>query len=824
MPSYRLRLALLAGIFLACACSPSLQNDPHATAWFTGVPDPESEPSFAPSSAPASAAAMKAAAAGYQVLTEPGELPRLTVAADADKPLPLDHTRVSATLSGFTADVEVAQTYKNPYGEIIEASYVFPLPENAAVYSMKIVIGERVIEAVVKDRQAARRTYERAKSEGYTAALLEQERPNVFTQSVANIEPAKTIDVVIRYVQDLSYDAGEYEFVFPMVVGPRYMPGAALDGAQAGSGTHADTTQVPDASRISPPVLGKGERSGHDISLEVVASAAGAVSDFAAPTHDVIAEKRADGSLRLKLSDKDTIPNRDFVLRYRVAGEKPKAILYAAGKDNGYFSLVVQPPALDVNELVGKRELVFVVDVSGSMSGRPLALCKEAMREAIANIRPVDTFNVITFAGATGKAFQKPRSANDAAIHEALAYVDQMSAGGGTEMLNAITEALSPAVERGRHRYVFFLTDGEVGNEDEILSATSTFVSEIESKGQHARVFGFGAGSSVNRALLDGLGRHGRGLTVYATNREDPARAVNRFYRYIDRSVLRNVKIDFGALGASDVFPAELPDLFASHPMIVHGRFKGSLAAQIVVRADGKDGPVEIPVSVARAPMDDGWPLQGLLWARSKIGWLEADLWNPMHPTAAAEITTLGVEHHLVTRFTSFVAVDRSKKVGDGNPVHVVQPVEVPEGVDADMAGALSRAAGSGSVSSGSAALKKRGEASGGADRYGYDFEDDTLASGDLSPSDQRLSRDVAADRNRLDMMVVSGQMYSVQQSTRGPRGCNCDLGGGRESRAGAWAALSALAIAALRKRTKRPAAARERASSDARPRRSPPR
>jgi Ca-activated chloride channel homolog len=807
------RLALFVLIALVCACAglpvgvvqgpfdPSGGRPPSGEIDPDGDIEVSSGSAMDPGFAPGGALAAANAPLRTDVLTDPGELPVLKVASGARDPFPLRHTDVKATLSGFTADVTVRQTYSNPYEKPIEATYIFPLPENAAVYSMKIVIGEREIEAVVKERGAARREYEEARREGYSAALLEQERENVFTQSVANIEPKKTIDVVIKYVQDLTYDAGQYEMVFPMVVGPRYIPGAPLDTAPSGKGTYADTTRVPDASRVTPPVAGKGERTGHDISLEVTVAAEGVVSKIDVPTHAVTAETLAGGAVRVALDRKDAIPNRDFVLRYRVAGQTPRATLYAAGKTSGHFSLVVQPPALDVEALVGQRELIFVVDVSGSMSGAPLALSKAAMRAALLRIRPVDTFNVITFSGSTGKVFARPRPANEAAIAAALDYVDALSAGGGTEMLDAIAAALSPEVEKGRHRYVFFLTDGLVGDEDRIVAAASRFVAAIEAGGQRARVFGFGTGSSVNRGLLEGIGRAGKGLSVYAMNREDPERAVNRFYRYIDRSVLRDVKVSFGSLGAAESFPAELPDLFASHPLIVHGRWSGSLAGPVVVRATGPAGPVEIPVTIARAPMDDGWPIQDLLWARSKIAWLTRDLaYSDRAASAREQITDLGVRHHLVTRFTSFVAVDRTRKVGDGSPAQITQPVETPEGVDAEKAGARVF------TLDGVSGTPVAKDPSSGSREHPYDFDDDTLSAGGFGPNDatirvQSSPSYAIPNGNRLNQPIFAAQQLAVQ---RGARGCHCDVAGGGAGGTGSLllaAAAIALAVARRRRR-----------------------
>lgn len=627
------------------------------------------------------------------VLTDPGDLPELVIADEDEttkRRLPLEHTAVKARLAGFVASVEVAQTFQNPHDRPIEVVYVFPLPENSAVEAMEMRIADRVVVAKIEERGEARAIYRRAKRRGHTAALLEQERPNVFTQSVANIAPGEKVDVVVRYVQDLTYDAGTYEFVFPMVVGPRFIPGTPLAAAMKGAGTYQDTDRVPDASRITPPVIGKGERSGHDISIEVIADNALPVKSWDAPTHEVATRQPADGSLRVTLAEKRSIPNRDFVLRYRVAGKEPRATLLTSGEPrDGYFALMVHPPELDVDELVGKRELIFVLDVSGSMSGAPLGMCKRAMRHALAGLRPVDTFNIVTFAGASRQAFPSPRPANRTYLDEAMRFIGAARAGGGTHMAEGVRAALSPDVPPGRHRYVFFLTDGYVGNESEIISGSQRLVEDIEGRGQRARVFGFGVGSSVNRHLLTGLSRAGKGVAVYATNREDPARAVNLFYRYIDRAVMTDVRVAWADADTSEVYPQPIPDLFASHPIILHGRYAS--LSQAPTRLTGKVGEreVEIPVEVRRttAPGARGG-LVGTLWARAKVAFLEEESWLGAAPDAQARITELGLAHAIVTPYTSFVAVDESRRVGDGDPQRVVQPVEVPEGVDGTMAGA----------------------------------------------------------------------------------------------------------------------------------------
>lgn len=697
---------------------------------------------------------LKAKDAGpLMVLTDPGELPELRVARDQKRKLPLEHTHVKAFLAGFVSQVEVTQTFQNPFSEAIEVVYVFPLPENSAVNAMHMQIGERTIRAKIEEREIARRIYEGAKRRGHTAALLEQERPNIFTQSVANIAPREKIRVTVRYVQDLTYDDGRYEFVFPMVVGPRFIPGTPLESAMRGTGTYFDTTRVPDASRITPPVLGKGERSGHDISLELVAQNDFAVADVEVPTHDVVVRRPANGTLHVAIAEKKSLPNRDFVLRYAVAGTEPRAKLLTSGEEeNGYFALVVHPPALDVDDLVGKRELIFVVDVSGSMSGAPLGMCKMAMRHAIEKLRPWDTFNIITFAGATAKVFPSARPANRHNIEQAMSFLAAARAGGGTHMDDAVAAALSADVERGRHRYVFFLTDGYVGNEQEIISGSKAFVEGIEGRGQRARVFGFGVGSSVNRALLEGLSRAGKGVAVYATTREDPAVAVNRFYRYIDRAVLTGVELVWGELGAAEVFPHPIPDLFASHPIVLHGRYKKLSKEPVTLRGRVGEKPVSIAVETHRAiGGNDRGGVLGALWARSKVEFLEEESWIGMRPSAPAEIMELGLNFDLVTAYTSFVAVDESRKVSRGDPRTVTQPVEIPEGVDARAAGA----------------------------------DEAPVAALQPPPGD-------AVEQRSINMPTPDAD---YAEADRGPRGCNCHVVG--NSRTG-WAGWLAAALMAL--------------------------
>lgn len=667
-----IRSALLTGITWTIACAPAqgalllLAPEPTAASFAMGSRWASVETS-APAVLPASSSPQGALETVREVVyTEPGELPSLLAAG---VPLPLRDTAVRAHLRGNAAEVRVTQRFVNSGDAALTAIYTFPLPENSAVMDMRMVIGARVIASQVRERGEARRVYEDARESGHTTALLEQERPNIFTQSIANIAPGETIDVEIRYLQTLSYDAGEYEFVFPTVVGPRYAP----------------RDRVADAARISPPVLGQGQRSGNDLSIEVTAETGAPITAWAAPAHAV--EGTVFGErLTVKLARRDEIANRDFVLRYRSAAQQPAARLFlgAPGADGSHFMLIAEPPRVDVDALVGKRELIFVVDVSGSMDGAPLALAKATLREALAGMRPVDTFDVVVFAGRTARLFDAPRPASAEHLRRATEFIDGLAAGGGTEMADAVQSSLHGPVAAGRHRYVFFLTDGYIGEEAAIARGAQALIAAQRQLGRRARVFGVGIGAAPNSELITGLSRAGEGLPLYIRQSADIARVVNRFQRTIDAPIVTDLSIDWGGIAVDGVYPRAAPDLFASHPLVVHGRFKGP--APTSLRLHGKVDGRAVSFPIAITPASERGEVLTTLWARARIGALElAEATSESageRGRARAEILAVGLRHHLVTAYTSLVAVDSARRV-EGSKLTIVQPVEMVQGTTA---------------------------------------------------------------------------------------------------------------------------------------------
>lgn len=602
------------------------------------------------------------------------------VGEDADSPgaCPLEHTEVEADVVGFIGRVQVRQTFHNPLDHKIEAVYVFPLPQDAAVDEMTMLVGDRRIVAQIKPREEARKIFQAARAAGHVAGLLDQQRPNVFTQSVTNIEPGARVVIEISYVETLAYDDGVFEFVFPMVVGPRYMPGRPT--GKQGTGWAPDTSEVPDASRISPPVAPPGSRAGHDIDLTVHLDAGAELVELESVLHDVVITREGGGRATIALDRRDEIPNRDFILRYATATDSiGDAFLLHADERGKFFTLVLQPPKRVRPEQAVPKEMIFVIDRSGSMTGFPIETAKETMRLAIEQMNPNDTFNLLSFAGGTGKCFPKPVPNTAANRAVALRYLADLHGSGGTEMMPAILEALGGAPDPERLRIVAFMTDGFIGNDFAIIDA-------VQKHAGTARVFSFGIGNSVNRFLLDGMAHHGRGQVEYVTLDGDRAGAAERFHERIHSPVLTDITIDWGDIPVDDVYPTHVPDLFSQRPILVHGRLRGDAEGTIVLRGTTVAGPFEreIAVSTSGAGSHEGL---ASLWARAKIDHLMmldlAALQSGSFPDdLRGEITRLGIEHRLMTQFTSFVAVEEMTVTTGGEPKVIAVPVDVPEGVD----------------------------------------------------------------------------------------------------------------------------------------------
>ncbi len=618
---------------------------------------------------------------------------------------PLRHTRVDVDVDGPMAQVQVEQTFENPFDEPLEAVYVFPMSAEAAVNAYEIHIGERVIKGEIRRKEEARRAYEEARAAGHTAGLLEQVKPNVFIQSLANIAPREEIRVVFRYVELLRFEDTSFELVYPMTIMPRYLPSSTSDprpvgghaAGQPASGAQPGATSVPYAAP---------QRSGHDIEVFVHVDAGVPVGAVESPSHRVLVSQEDKTTVSVELDPGDRIPNKDLVLRWDTAGESTLVgLLTHASRGEGFLAMMVQPKADYFEGDITAREVILLVDVSGSMSGPPLQHAKGVAHGMIDTLNDGDTFNIITFASVAMEMERHPISGDDRGRSLGHAYLDSLHAGGGTEINSGIQRALDRPPVGGRVRMVYVLTDGGVGNDDEVLG-------QLRHPEGENRIFTVGIGPSPNRYLLDRLAEEGRGFASYITLNEEVTGLVDELVKRTAWPYLVDLDLDWGGLDVHGLTPAILPDVFAGLPVAFAARYSepGVGTVSLQARRAGKEVEIQLPVAL---PDTEDRPAVAYLWARRRIKELMAAQYGHEDPRIVAEITSLGLEFSLVTAYTSFVAIDNERVVEGGPGVRVDQPSEHPEGVDPG--GTLGAGWGGGSSSGSSASgYSSYGGSSGG--------------------------------------------------------------------------------------------------------------
>lgn len=585
-------------------------------------------------------------------------------------PLPLKHTDVRASIDGYISTVNVRQQFQNPFDEKIEAVYLFPLPEKAAVSEFLMIIGERRIRGILREKEEAQAIYNAARSQGYQASLLVQHRPNVFEQKVANIEPGKAIDVDIRYFHTLAYEDGWYSFVFPTVVGPRYNPPGSKDPI-----VPVPRGSLPSGGQTEIQYLRPEERSAHDLSIAVAIDAGVAIEELDA-SHEIVASRDTANTATIELAGKAMIPNRDFILKFRVAGSTIKSNLLTyvdPDTEQGYFTLMVYPPS--GIDLLARRpmEMVFVLDCSGSMSGRPLAQAKAAVATALDHLQQGDTFQIIRFSDDSSRFGPTPVPATAENLQRARRYLDHLNGSGGTQMIEGVKAALDFPHDPARLRFVSFMTDGYIGNEADILAAVHDRIGS-------SRIFSFGVGSAVNRYLLERMAKEGRGAVAWLGPQDAAGEIMDGFFNRISHPALTDVTVDWGGMAVTDVYPAKLPDLFVGRPVVVTGKYLGPANG---VTVSGMAGGVSHSIGIAAAGTEAGNAYIPKIWARLRIADLsDRQAWEPYrNHELEGEIRSTALEYQLMSAFTSFVAVDSSYRTEGAYGTTVHQPVPVPDGV-----------------------------------------------------------------------------------------------------------------------------------------------
>jgi Ca-activated chloride channel family protein len=576
--------------------------------------------------------------------------------------LPLKSTQVDVKVSGVIADVRVTQRYRNEGSTPIEARYVFPASTRAAVTAMTMRIGDRVVQAQIREKQAARREYEGAKLEGKSASLLEQHRPNVFQMSIANVMPGDEIAVDLRYSESIVPTDGVYRFVFPTVVGPRY------NGA-AGRESHQPEPW------IAQPTLRAGVPAKAEFGMNVEVTGPVPVQELRSPTHrlNVFGGER---SVRAALAPAAEHADRDVVIEYRLAGrEIASGVLLHEGPEESFFLAMIEPPARVPSAAIVARDYVFVLDVSGSMHGFPIETAKSLLRGLVANLRPTDTFNIIPFAGGHSKLAPQSQPATRENVDAAVRFINAQRGSGSTELLAALRAALALPSDAERSRSFVVITDGYVSIEKEAMDL-------VRGNLGNANVFAFGIGSSVNRHLIEGLARAGRGESFIVLNAGAAAVEADRFRAYIEAPVLTRIRVAFRGFDAYDVDPPQVPDLFAQRPIVLTGKFRGAPAGSIEIDGVTAAGAFHRSIDVAAAGASRREaPALATLWARSRIATL-GDYQKLVNDSAAAqEITALGLKYGLLTDYTSFIAVDHVVRNSTGQQTSVDQPQALPAGV-----------------------------------------------------------------------------------------------------------------------------------------------
>ena len=594
--------------------------------------------------------------------------------------VPLTHTDVALDVRGLVASATVTQQYANSTSQPIEAIYIFPLPHDAAVYDMEIHVGNRIIRSVIKERAEAKKIYEAAKSEGKRAALVEEERPNIFTTSVANIMPGDRIDVRLRYVEPLRWEDGKMRLAFPMVVGPRYIPGTQAVGHD-GTGWSADTNAVSDASRITPPVRNPDSRSGHDISLAVDLDPGFEAASVKSVSHDIHVNRLSDGRQHVELATGATLPNKDFVLDLQQAeNTQPRTALFLSPSDSGetHFLLAAFPPTVQPKERV-PVEMLYMIDVSGSMAGTSIEQAREALLQALDKLKLTDRFGILQFSSGYQEFSAEPLLATAENLDRACRYVRNLEANGGTEMLPALHHLMTKPFAPGYLRHIILLTDGDLGNEDEIFRA-------MRSELGNARLFTIAIGSAPNLFLATKMAQFGRGTFTHIADVSEVRDQMTHLFATIDSPVLTDVKVTFTGVEVTDLYPERPPDLFLHQPLLIYGRITKGSAGTVHLTANAGNEPYEasIPFDASKATFHPGITT---IWARQRVEDL-MDHWRHADEKGQAEIRGSVIAHairyNLVTRFTSLVAVEEVVVNQGGQNNSIAVPTEMPAGWQMD--------------------------------------------------------------------------------------------------------------------------------------------
>ena len=572
---------------------------------------------------------------------------------------PLKKTDVTAVIEGVVADIHVVQTYTNAGTNPINASYVFPASTQVTIHGMQMQIGNQVVTATIKEKEEAKQEFENAKSEGKSASMLSEERPNVFTMDVANIMPGDEVHIDLHYSELIAPTEGTYQFVFPTVTGPRYV-GPIKDD----SGNRDEWTATP--------YLPEGSTPSDAYNINVTISEGVPITALSSSSHQINIDWNESTNAHVTLTDpSDYAGNRDFILDFKLTGNDiGTGLMMSQSEKENFFMLMIQPPERYEISDIPPREYIFVLDVSGSMSGFPLDTAKELMKNLVSDLRETDTFNLILFSGTSYQMAERSLPATKENIRKAVKLINEQSGAGGTELSSALEDALDIPANADTSRNIVIITDGYIYGEDEIFQLINENISQAD-------FFPFGIGSSVNRYLIEGIAKTGQGEPFIVTKEEEASEIADKFSTYIQSPVLTDIRVSFDGFDVYDVEPAVLPTLYAQKPIVLLGKWRGEPAGTIQVTGKTGNGDYTQSISVSDVISGSNDAL-GYLWARKRVERLTNYGLNENNPDVKDEITQIGLSHHMITPYTSFIAVLDIVRNPDGESADVKQPLSLP--------------------------------------------------------------------------------------------------------------------------------------------------
>lgn len=579
---------------------------------------------------------------------------------------PLKSTEVTTNINGIIAETYVKQTYTNEGDTPINARYVFPVSTDVTVHGMQMQVGNQIVTAKIKEKEEAKKEYEEAKSEGKSASLLQQQRPNVFTMDVANIMPGATASIELHYTEMITPVEGIYEFVFPTVTGPRYM--APVENKDSKKDSANETTDW-----VETPYLPSGETPPGEYHITVNLSTGVPISDLSCKSHDINIALENESSAQVTLADPDDYAgNRDFILKYKLTGEEIQSgLVFTEGEGENYFMLTLQPPERYTLDVIPPREYIFVLDVSGSMNGYPLDTAKELIQNLVSDLRETDTFNLILFSGTSAQMSPTSLPATKENINKAVKMINAEKGGGGTSLAPALQDALAIPADEDVARSIVIITDGYISNEQNIFDLINENMTD-------ASFFSFGIGNAVNSYLIEGIATAGFGESFVVTDSADAKDCADRFRTYIQSPLLTNISIEYDGFEVYDVEPAVPATLFAQKPIVLFGKWKGEPAGTI--RIKGKTGSQEYTeeISVEEVAVTEESDALRYLWARKRLERL-TDYGSIRNDSSIKEeVTKLGLDYNMTTPYTSFIAVIDTVQNPEGRSTDVDQPSPLP--------------------------------------------------------------------------------------------------------------------------------------------------